>query len=176
MLSGALISGGIALSYLMNLIFFYTEGSARWRTPIALQVVICCIVLVGIPFLPDSPRWLLMKGHTEECRLTLARLAGQHVDSLQVDSDMRILQNNLAAERAGGPFRYRELFTNGPSQNFHRTILAIMAQAFQQLTGINLTTYYLSLLFEKSLGLAAELARILSVSKSNGEARSRKAY
>lgn len=36
----------------------------------------------------------------------------------------------------------RELFTNGRSQNFRRAFLGVVVQCFQQITGINLITYY----------------------------------
>ena len=34
----------------------------------------------------------------------------------------------------------KELTTGGPSQNFRRTVLGIVIQCFQQITGINLIT------------------------------------
>lgn len=36
----------------------------------------------------------------------------------------------------------REVFTNGRSQNFRRAFLGVVVQCFQQITGINLITYY----------------------------------
>ena len=36
----------------------------------------------------------------------------------------------------------REIFTGGPSQNFRRAFLGVVVQCFQQITGINLITYY----------------------------------
>lgn len=75
---------------------------------------------------------------------------------------MRILLESHRVESLEGPFHFSELLTNGIDRKLQRTLLAVGAQTFQQLTGINLTTYYLSLLFEQSLGLQPELSRILS--------------
>ena len=36
----------------------------------------------------------------------------------------------------------REIFTGGPSQNFRRAFLGVVVQCFQQITGINIITYY----------------------------------
>lgn len=36
----------------------------------------------------------------------------------------------------------REIFTGGRSQNFRRAFLGVVVQCFQQITGINLITYY----------------------------------
>ncbi len=40
----------------------------------------------------------------------------------------------------GSPLR--EIFTGGRSQNFRRAFLGVVIQCFQQITGINLITYY----------------------------------
>ncbi|EEB88480.1 hypothetical protein MPER_13662, partial [Moniliophthora perniciosa FA553] len=55
----------------------------------------------------------------------------------------------------------RELFTGGRSQNFRRVTLGVVVQCFQQITGINLITYYATLLFER-LGLSDVKSRILA--------------
>ncbi len=36
----------------------------------------------------------------------------------------------------------REVFTGGRSQNFRRATLGVVIQCFQQITGINIITYY----------------------------------
>ncbi|GAB1521733.1 hypothetical protein RhiTH_004830 [Rhizoctonia solani] len=58
-------------------------------------------------------------------------------------------------------FNLRELFHGGRSQNFRRATLGIVIQAFQQITGINLITYYATLLFER-LGINDLKSRILA--------------
>lgn len=40
----------------------------------------------------------------------------------------------------GSPLR--EIFTGGRSQNFRRAFLGVVVQCFQQITGINIITYY----------------------------------
>jgi len=43
---------------------------------------------------------------------------------------------------AGGKTSLGELFHGGPTQNFRRAVLGVVIQCFQQITGINLITYY----------------------------------
>lgn len=93
---------------------------------------------VALLFLPDSPRWLLMRGRETEARHLLARLAGATVDSEEVKVELRNIKDALDAQSKDGPFRMRELLHNGPSQNLRRTFLGIAAQFFQQICGINL--------------------------------------
>ena len=53
------------------------------------------------------------------------------------------IENAVQEEAAeGANFSYRELLKGGKSQNLRRILLCWAVQAFQQLSGINLITYY----------------------------------
>jgi hypothetical protein len=94
--------------------------------------------MVGLLFLPDSPRWLASKGRTEEAHDVIARLLGHELDHPEVMAELNGIQESIYIQNRGGGFKYRELFTNGPSQNFRRTFLGALSQFCQQFTGINL--------------------------------------
>lgn len=100
--------------------------------------------MVGLLFLPDSPRWLLMNGRNEEAHDVISRLLGKDLQDPEVLEEMRSIQESLYIQNRGGGFRYRELLTNGPSQNFRRTFLGALSQFCQQFCGINLvvSTFY----------------------------------
>ncbi|EHA28454.1 hypothetical protein ASPNIDRAFT_212511 [Aspergillus niger ATCC 1015] len=49
-------------------------GTFGWRFPLCLQCLPPLILLLGSPWLPRSPRWLISKGKHEEARLVLGRL------------------------------------------------------------------------------------------------------
>jgi sugar porter (SP) family MFS transporter len=53
--------------------------SFAWRFPLAVQVLFPLLLLLGTPFVPESPRWLLAKGGEENMKTawrTLQRLHG----------------------------------------------------------------------------------------------------
>ena len=52
------------------------------------------------------------------------------------------IREAIAIEERKGSDRspLREIFTQGPSQNFRRAALGVVIQCFQQITGINLIT------------------------------------
>lgn len=54
------------------------------------------------------------------------------------------------------------IFKNGPQRFLHRTLLGIGGQFMQQLSGINLITYYAPVIFEESVGLSHSLSLLLS--------------
>lgn len=162
MLSGALISGGIMIAYWVDYGFYFLQGSVRWRFPVTFQSFFTIVVMWGLLYLPDSPRWLLMRGRHAEAREVTARLMDKPVDSPEVSQEMKSVLEALEVQSRGGGFKMRELLTNGPSQNFRRTVVAMTAQFFQQMCGINLITYYATFLFENSLGFGPDMARLLA--------------
>jgi hypothetical protein len=152
-LSGCLISFGIMVSYWVDYEFFFLEGSVRWRFPIVvsrylavsrqlseLWLILCTqfqsfftlIVMWMLLYLPESPRWLAMRGRMDEAREVTSRLLDLPIDDPEVIVEIKNISDALEVQSRGGGFKYRELLTNGPSQNFRRTALGVTAQFFQQ--------------------------------------------
>ena len=62
-LQGALITGGVMLSYWLDFGFsFLDPNPVAWRFPIAFQIVFALVIMAFILELPESPRWLILKG------------------------------------------------------------------------------------------------------------------
>jgi len=51
---------------------------------------------------------------------------------------------------------------HGSERNFHRVVLGYVNQVFQQISGINLITYYAATIYQQYIGLGATTARILA--------------
>ncbi|KAH7305018.1 sugar transporter STL1 [Stachybotrys elegans] len=160
LLSGALISGGIMISYWVVYGFYFLEGEVRWRFPVMFQSFFTVLVMIGLLYLPDSPRWLIMKGRTEDAREVISRLLDKEIDAPEVEVEVSQITTALSVQQQGGYFS--RLVTRGPSQNLRRTMLGVAAQFFQQICGINLITYYATFVFENSLGFGPELSRLLA--------------
>nr|AOR51667.1 high affinity glucose transporter Ght2 [Phaffia rhodozyma] len=122
------------------------DSAASWRTLIGLCIVFCFILGVGILFMPESPRWLLMHGKPEEARKSLARVRGTTVDALDpyVEHDFHEIQKSCETELTYGKGTWSECFS---SRMRMRTLLGILLQMFQQLTGANFFFYYGATLF-----------------------------
>ena len=160
MVEGSLITAGICLSYWLDLGFSFLEPSTvAWRFPIAFQIVFALIIMAVVLGLPESPRWLLLKGNEDEALTVLSALSDLPVDDPKIQSEFLEIKDTVAEMSKGS---FRDLFTMGKERNFHRVVLAYANQMFQQISGINLITYYAAFIYENNIGLDGLLSRILA--------------
>lgn len=67
---------GFSLSNWMTYGLSFANGSVAWRFPIAFQLVFSLIIFATVPWLPESPRWLLAHGYEQEGVGVLVALEG----------------------------------------------------------------------------------------------------
>ncbi|POS73305.1 hypothetical protein DHEL01_v208301 [Diaporthe helianthi] len=158
MVEGALITGGIMLSYWIDLGLSFAPGSVAWRFPLAFQIVFCIFILAFIWALPESPRWLILKGREDEAREVLAALSDLDVKDKVITSEFNEIKDAVLEMSKGS---FADLFTMGKDRNLHRTLLAYVNQMFQQISGINLITYYAAVIYS-NLGMSDFMARLLA--------------
>ncbi|GAB7345827.1 hypothetical protein MBLNU457_4084t1 [Dothideomycetes sp. NU457] len=159
MVEGALITGGIMISYWLDFGFsFLAPNPIAWRFPIAFQIVFALIILVVIPGLPESPRWLVLKGKEDEALHVLCALHDKEPEDNYIHSEFSAIKDTVMVMSQG---KFSDLFTMGDDRNFHRVVLAYVNQMFQQISGINLITYYAATIFQR-IGLDDLLSRLLA--------------
>ncbi|KAF8907034.1 general substrate transporter [Gymnopilus junonius] len=160
---------GFSLSNWMTYGFSFLSGSISWRFPIAFQLVFSVIMLATIPWLPESPRWLLAHGRYEEGVQVLVALEGAHAtdkDEVIINERDKILEA-VRIEREASP-SWRDIIkgNTGGTGMVSRLVLGAGTQWMQQLVGINVTSYYLPLVLQNSVGLSNNLARLLAACNS----------
>ncbi|KAI0196621.1 general substrate transporter [Xylaria flabelliformis] len=158
MIEGALITGGITLSYWIDLGFSFAPGTVAWRFPLAFQIFFCLFILSFIWNLPESPRWLILKGREDEAREVLAALADTTVEDRLVHDEFLAIKETVLEMQKG---KFSDLFKMTKDREFHRTLLAYVNQVFQQISGINLITYYAAVIYS-GLNLGGFLSRLLA--------------
>ncbi|KAK0491097.1 general substrate transporter [Armillaria novae-zelandiae] len=165
MIEGALIAFGIMISYWIDFALFWAnDSSVQWRFPISFQIFFALVMAVGVNFLPESPRWLIKVGRKAEALAVISALDDKPINDPEVRQTFKAINEAVELEEGNTPtgkVALKEIFTGGRGQNFRRVVLGVVIQAFQQLTGINLITYYATILFER-LGLSDVKSRILA--------------
>ncbi|KAL4893683.1 general substrate transporter [Aspergillus ambiguus] len=138
----------------------YAKGEFQWRFQLAFQCLPAIIILVGIFWLPYSPRWLLEKERDDEALAVIKRLNGHKgQDSAFVQAEFYQMREQLRFEKHQHVAGWVELFTR-PSYR-KRLILAVLVQAFTQLSGINVINYYQTDLY-KGLGMTGHTVTLLA--------------
>ncbi|RDH17177.1 MFS sugar transporter [Aspergillus niger ATCC 13496] len=158
---------GVMTAYWVDYGMSYVVNDAQFRFPIALQILFAVITLAGIIVLPESPRWLIAHGRHEEARHVIwavqpnARLIDE--DDAAVTADVTEITTAIAEEReATQEGSFKLVFTNGHQKFFYRTLLGMGGQMMQQLSGVNLITYYNTVIFEDSVGMSHNLALLMA--------------
>lgn len=160
MIEGALITGGICISYWLDFGFSFLEPSPiSWRFPIAFQIIFALIILAFVLELPESPRWLILKGKEDEALSVLGALSDLPSDDPYIQTEFSAIKDTVLEMSKGG---FRDLFTMDENRHFHRTVLAYVNQVFQQISGINLITYYAATIYQNEIHLTGFTSRILA--------------
>ena len=158
---------GISVAFFSNYVLLQLAGSAAdwvtligldrevWRWMLGIETLPAVLFLIALGFVPQSPRWLLMKGKTKEAATTLAML----YPPSEVDRQMQEIQQALASHQTQSAVPVRALFH--PSLRWLLVIGLVLA-ILQQITGINAVFFYAPMIFEQS-GLSADAAFLQAV-------------
>ncbi|KAG1817366.1 general substrate transporter [Suillus variegatus] len=125
--------------------YWANGSSAQWRVPIALQIVLALVMVFGIGFLPESPRWLVKQNRNAEAIAVISALEDKSPDDAEVQRTYHAIRETVAIEdfRAssglGGKHALqsskrsplRKLLVGGRSQHFRRACLGTIL--FQRL-------------------------------------------
>ncbi len=137
---------GFSLSNWLTLGFAFAPGSVTWRFPLAFQLFFTLCIYALCPFLPDSPRLLIRKGKHDEACEVIAALEGHGAtpSSPSVRAQFNVIKEILDREHVTTYSWWQLLSGRGPSGVLRRMILGAWMQAMNQISGINITSYYMS--------------------------------
>jgi len=133
------ITLGIVSAYGVG--YALAEGG-HWRWMFATGAVPAIILFLGALRLPESPRWLALKGDTDKARASLMRLRGN--DAAAVEMEMT---NMLDVSTGEHKSHWRDLFARAVRPAL---IVALGLYLLQQLSGINAVIYYAPIIFSAS--------------------------
>ncbi|KAI0942746.1 hypothetical protein AcW1_003295 [Taiwanofungus camphoratus] len=153
--------GGLMLAYWINYGFYFHHSSVQWRFPLLFQCVFAVYIIIVTAFLPDSPRWLLRHDATpDRGTLVLAKLRNLPMDHPIVQREKKEILDAIELE-AKEEGTWMDLFRDNGIMGNKRFYLSLAIQFMQQMSGINIVTYYAPTLFQQSLGMTQEKSLFL---------------
>lgn len=114
-----------------------------WRWMLGVEALPAIFYFVALFAVPESPRWLVMRGDEVRARRVLARVSGV----VQAEQDIEAVKTSLDAERREEPTKLGELFAPGMKLVL---VVAVSVAILQQITGINAVFFYAPMIFEQS--------------------------
>jgi SP family galactose:H+ symporter-like MFS transporter len=122
------ITIGILSAYIID---YYYAASCNWRLMLGLGIIPAIILLAGTFFLPESPRWLVLKGLITEAHFTLVRIRA----TLNVQKELNEIKESVTQKHG----TWRMLFSKKLRPIIY---ISLGLSFFQQATGINTIIYY----------------------------------
>lgn len=109
--------------------FIFVEQA--WRGMFSVGVIPSLLFLLGLAFIPESPRWLLLGNRDAEAIAILSKIGG----AAAAEKDVTAIRGTLGRESGS----YRELFSPGMRKAM---LIGILLPLFSQFSGINAVIYY----------------------------------
>lgn len=129
--------------------FFCSYGSSSlqpsslsWRLPFIVNSAISFSVGVGAIFIPYSPRWLLLHNRREEAEEVLRKLCGDTPAGLRERRELMSAGDPAQAEKANQKSKRAALSLMFKPRYRWRTILGLVCNIGQMLTGIDFVLFY----------------------------------
>ncbi|CCM00851.1 uncharacterized protein FIBRA_02894 [Fibroporia radiculosa] len=174
---GAMIASEFTLNIFGVVVAYWLEfglsfigdgtGSIRWRFPIAFQILPILFFMVCVPVMPESPRWLIKTGRSEEARLILARFRSKdgNVNDPRVIAEYDEIIQSVQLEKANAAGNsYFSMFFGLHDGDLHvarRVQLSMWLQILQEWSGIAAIIFYAPTIFSNA-GYGARKSQWLS--------------
>ncbi len=130
-------------------------GEHNWRWMLGLEALPAVLYFLFLFFVPESPRWLIMKNKSEEARLIFHKIT----DEAEADTQVKNALAAIEADKNKEKVSFKELFK--PAM---KLVLAIGlgVAILQQITGINSVFFYAPMIFEQS-GIGTDASFIQAI-------------
>ncbi|MCJ0918293.1 sugar porter family MFS transporter [Mammaliicoccus sciuri] len=153
-LNQLMITIGILASYLVNYAFADMEA---WRWMVGLAVVPSVILMIGVYFMPESPRWLLEHKSEKAARKVMAITRKKSEIDKEIDEMKEIIHISESTWTVLKSVWLRPVLVIG-------CIFALL----QQIIGINAIIYYAPTIFSKAgLGDATAILGTVGIGSVN---------
>nr|CAB3466025.1 unnamed protein product [Digitaria exilis] len=152
------MNSGILLSYIADFALAGLPKTISWRLMIGIGAVPpFFLAAAAMLAMPETPRWLVLHGHTDEARRVLARTAAGDADRhlQEISTSVQEATKQQAGESSKGV--WSEMLLR-PTPAVRRVVLVIVGlQVFQQASGVSALLLYAPRVFSHA-GIRSERA------------------
>ncbi|XP_034705834.1 sugar transporter ERD6-like 8 isoform X1 [Vitis riparia] len=135
-------------------IAFVVGAFVTWRTLALTGILPCMVLLVGLFFIPESPRWLARAGYEREFKAELQKLRGVEADISEEEAEIQeYMVTHQLLPKVG-------IMVLLDEQNVRSVIVGVGLMVFQQFGGYNGIVFYADQIFV-SAGVPPNLGGIL---------------
>ncbi|KAL7918061.1 general substrate transporter [Trichoderma austrokoningii] len=136
-------------------------GPVTWRFPIAFQSTLALLMSALLFFMPESPRYLIMKDRIEETVTVLQALKDTE-DRESVAAEIAEIKEALLLE-LNSQKSWTDLFRADKVKSRRRVIIACVVNLMQDLSGSTPIAYYTTFIFQTSVGFSRHLSLLMSI-------------
>lgn len=130
---------GILVTNLVNY-FLSDNGPEVWRWMFGLGAIPSLLFLIGLIWLPESPRWLLQAGKREKAKMILGKIGSETF----VNDTFADIEKSFTGIQTKS---YAAVFEKSVRP---AVLIGIVLAVFQQLCGINVVFNYTATIFESA--------------------------
>ncbi|ANE49730.1 hypothetical protein SY85_03690 [Flavisolibacter tropicus] len=148
---------GILVAYFSNYIFDGL-GANNWRWMFASQAAPSLLFFLLLLIVPETPRWLIMKGKKAKAVTILEKIS----ETESIEEEVAEIESSFHAKHS---ISIKQLFSKT-----YRPVLfiGIIVAVFQQVTGINSIIYYAPVIFkETGIDSASSLMQTIGIGVVN---------
>jgi sugar porter (SP) family MFS transporter len=149
---------GILATYYLNYLLA-RGGPDGWRWMFGAGAVPSLLFFLGMLLVPESPRWLAVKGRQDESLKILTRIAGAAYAA------QTVAQVNATVSGEGKARGWGQLFRKG---TLAVVVIGIVLAVFQQFCGINVVFFYAPDIFARTgASVSSQLLQTVAVGAVN---------
>lgn len=126
------------------------DSTLAWRIPSDIQGLFSILCIAILPFIPESPRWLVYVGRREEALIVVAQTYANGIvsDPMVVAQYKEIVDTMDYEMNVGETISVKEMFSTSIARR--RITLAISAAIFSTISGNIIASYYLGTMLENA--------------------------
>ena len=151
---------GLNMAFILNVCLTHNLSKLNqwaWRVPIIGMQIFPVLLASAATFLPETPRWYVLNSKDDKAKRAIGKVFGED----QVESRFTELNEANKKEQEEGRIGWLDMLMPSGSQ-FHPTVVTVMGQVNQALTGYGAVSVYGPQIFQL-LGFGVTISEYITL-------------